>query len=174
MVRSNFSFCGEYQMNKYFLLSAAAALASTAAHAGTAVGTFGFGTPSGGSYCDSGAAYTSGSSVWSWQHLNADCYGFTSYGVGLSGKDKAAGKGVTMSDNFFAADYGIASEYVSFHLPKKIKNGATWEVWLGLSGTTAFLANEGPLINVGQNHKSASHKSIAKSLKSLIALHKKA
>ena len=51
-------------MNKYLLLSAAAALASTAANAGTAVGSFTFGTSGGGSYCDGGTVYSSGANIW--------------------------------------------------------------------------------------------------------------
>jgi len=162
-------------MNKYLLLSAAAALATTAAHAGTQTATFGFGTPSGGSYCDGGTLYTSGSSVWSWQHTNADCYGFTSMGQGLKGKLNASGKGASMSDTFFGADYGIFSEYVGFVLPAKIKNGKTWQVWVGINGTTSFLANTGPLINVSSpGHVNHSKKSTMSNLKQLIQLHKKA
>lgn len=162
-------------MNKYLLLSAAAALASTGANAGTAVASFGFGIASGGSYCDGGTLYTSGASVWSWQHTNADCYGFTGMGQGLKGK-QAGSKGADMSDTFFGAAYGIFSEYVSFVLPSKIKNGKEWQVWLGLSGTTSFLANSGPLINVSkgaQHHGSSAHKSTMSNLKQLVALHKK-
>ncbi len=139
------------------------------------------GTPSGGSYCDGGTVYSSGANIWSWQHTNADCAGFVSDGQGLVGKLKVAGKGegAGMSDTFFGADYGIFSEYVGFVLPKKLKNGGTWEVWLGLGGTTSFLANEGPLINVanGAFHKPAhatKGASTKKALQALIQLHKKA
>jgi hypothetical protein len=161
-------------MNKYLLLSAAAALASTSANAGTAVKSFQFGTASGGSYCDGGTLYTSGSSVWSWQHTNANCYGFVSYGQGLKGT-QAGVKGADMSDTFFGAAYGIFSEYVSFMLPKKIKNGEQWQVWLGINGTTSFLANAGPLINVSKNtaHVTKSKTSTMAQLKDYISLHKK-
>jgi hypothetical protein len=143
-------------MNKYFLLSAAAVLASTAANASSTIGSYNFGTAAGTSSCTGFNVST----------------GPDSFGLGLLGKSKAVkGKTATMSDNYFAIDYGISSEYASFTLPAKLKAGQPWELWLGMNGTTAFLANTGVLVaNNGAKHRTG--KSIRAGLKELIQAHR--
>jgi hypothetical protein len=157
-------------MNKYFLLSAAAVLASTAANASSTIGSYNFGTAAGTSSCTGFNVSTGPASVWSVIYNN--CSGPPSYGLGLLGKSKAVkGKTATMSDNYFAIDYGISSEYASFTLPAKLKAGQPWELWLGMNGTTAFLANTGVLVaNNGAKHRTG--KSIRAGLKELIQAHR--
>jgi hypothetical protein len=173
---SRFSLCREDNMNKYLMLSAAAVLASTVANAGTAQHTFTFQTAGGFSYCDGGTVYTSGASVWSWQHTNADCEGTTTEGQGLVGKlDAVKGKVAAVSDTYLGQIYGIFSEYESFTFPKKIKNGAPYELWIGMNGTTSFQAASGVLGNVdGGQPVRKGRKSTSDGLKELIQLHKNA
>jgi hypothetical protein len=160
-------------MNKYLMLSAAAVFAATGANAGTFQHSFQFGTSGGTSYCDGGSVYTSGSSVWAWQHTNADCAGATTEGQGLLGKLNATGKSADMSDTYLGQLYGIFSEQLGYVLPKKLANGKPWELYIGLNGTTSFLGNSGVLVNVnGAQHKGG--KSTAAGLKQLISVHKAA
>jgi hypothetical protein len=136
------------------MLSAAAVMASSAANAGNPLHSFQFGTGGGGSYCDGGTAYSSGTSIWSWQHTNNNCGGAVSWGQGLVGKMVAGTViGANMSDNIFARNYGSNYFVVSFTLPKKLKNGKPWELWCDFTGTTSFECNSGVLINVVAGHK---------------------
>lgn len=177
MVRAPVSYVGIH-MNKYLMLSAAAVLGTaTGANAGSPVASFQFGTAGGGSYCDGGTAYTSGSGLMSWQHTNNNCSGGVSYGQGQQSKGTSVGKGADMSDNFFAKNYYAFFTYVNFQLPKKLKNGKTWTLTIGFSGTSSFIGNSGPLINVSaaaHGVKSHSKTSTVSNLKSLIKLHKDA
>jgi hypothetical protein len=111
--------------------------------------------------------------VWSWQHTNNNCASGVSYGQGLVGK-VVGQSAANMSDTFFGQNYGIFSEYLSYTLPKKLKNGKPWELFVGINGTTSFLGNEGVIINVGHGaqHRNASHKSTSANLKQLIQLHR--
>jgi hypothetical protein len=115
-------------MNKYLMLSAAAVMASSAANAGTFLHAFTFGTGGGGSYCDGGSVYSSGTSIWSWRHTNNNCAGGVSEGQGVVGGLLAGTiKGGNMSDTFYGQNYGAFSVYLSYTLPKKLKNGKPWE-----------------------------------------------
>jgi len=161
-------------MNKYLMLSAAAVMASSAANAGTFLHSFQFGTAGGGTYCDGGSVYSSGTSIWSWRHTNNNCAGGQSEGQGLvgflvSGKNPTI-KGANMSDTFYGQNYGVFSVYLSYTLPKKLATGKPWELWVGFSGTTSFLGNSGALLNVAAGHK--GHTSTASKVMSLIKAHK--
>jgi hypothetical protein len=169
MVRLPDSLSGEDNMNKYLMLSAAAVLATTGASAGTFQHSFTFGTSGGGAYCDGGSVYTSGSTVWSWQHTNNNCASGVSYGQGHLSKNGTLGKAADMSDNYFGKNYGIFSEYLNYTLPKKLANGKPWTLWVGINGTTSFEGNAGVLTNVAAR-KGA--KSTTAGLKQLIAVHK--
>jgi hypothetical protein len=159
-------------MNKYLMLSAAAVMASTAANAGTLTHSFTFGTSGGGSYCDGGSVYTSGATVWSWQHTNNNCGGGVSFGQGIVAKNAVLGKSANMSDNFESKNYGSNYVYLNYTLPKKLAAGKPWELWVGFSGTTSFFANSGVLVNVVPGHKGT--KSTTSGLKALIQVHKNA
>jgi hypothetical protein len=174
MVRLLDSLSGEDNMNKYLMLSAAAALAATGANAGTFQHSFTFGTNSGGAYCDGGNTYTSGSTAWSWQHTNNNCASGVSFGQGILAKSGTFGKSANMSDNIESKNYGSNYVYLNYTLPGKMKNGKPWEIWVGFSGTTSIFAGGGPIINVSaaskQNH--GGSKSTTTALKQLIAVHK--
>jgi hypothetical protein len=169
MVRLSDSLSGEDNMNKYLMMSAAAALVSTAAQAGTAVHSWTFGTAGGGSYCDGGTLYTNGSSVWGWQHTNNDCAGGLSNGNGRTGKLNGFGKGADMSDNM-PHDDGLV---VNFLLPKKFNRHPKWQMDCSYNGTTAFQCGSGILI-AGGARKGPSGKSTSSGLSSLIQLHRTA
>ncbi|HWE07102.1 MAG TPA: hypothetical protein VG274_10360 [Rhizomicrobium sp.] len=161
---------GVFLMNKYLMLSAAAVLASaTGAYAGTFQHSFTFGTAGGSPYCDGGSVYTSGATVWSWQHTNNNCSGGVSYGQGLLEKNGLYGKNANMSDNFFGKNYGIFSEYLNYVLPKKIKNGKPWELYVGINGTTSFFGNSGVLVDAAA---AKGRVSTASMLKGLIQTHR--
>ena len=107
---------------------------------------FTFGTAGGGSYCDGGTAVHRWR-AYSWQHTNDNCASGVSSGQGLLGKTAGLGKISDMSDTYFGQLYGIFSEYLNYTLPKKIKNGAQWTLWVGIRGVTSFEGNSGVLIN---------------------------
>jgi hypothetical protein len=157
-------------MNKYLLMSAAAVLASTgAANAGTY--TFTFGTAGGGSYCDGGQVTTGvgGGQADAWIHENANCASATSQGAGLLGKNKNLSpvKFWGNSDNYLAKLDGIYNEQLAYNLDSKIKTGAAWTLWIGLSGFTNFEGNSGVLNNVskGGAHFVKSHSKVSTAAK---------
>jgi hypothetical protein len=161
-------------MNKYLLMSAAAVLASTgAATAGTH--SFTFGTTYGGSYCDGGTATTGLSGgADAWIHTNNNCASGTSQGAGVLGKT-SIGKIYANSDNYLAKNDGIYNEYLSYTLPKRIKSGKQWTLWIGLSGYTNFEGNSGVLNNVtagAHGIKSHGTTSTAAKVKQLVAAHR--
>ncbi|HEX3653953.1 MAG TPA: hypothetical protein VHU18_14130 [Rhizomicrobium sp.] len=170
-------------MNKYLMLSAAAVLSSAAtAQAGTYC--FGFGTNGGGSYCDGAMVFTGidggafGGSVRAWRHVNNNCSGGTSDGYGVLGKTPGLGKVSILSDNVEAQNYGTFGMSVAFQLPKKIKDGAEWAVWVGFAGTTFFQGNEGELTGVTNCQNGAvkgnGRKSTVASVAELIRAHRNA
>jgi hypothetical protein len=169
-------------MNKYLLLSAAAVLSgATAVHAGTYC--FGFNTAGGGSYCDSAMVFTGidggafGGSVRAWRHLNNNCSGGASDGYGVLGKTPELGKVSILSDNLMALNYLSPFESVAFQLPKKIKDGATWALWVGFNGTTFFQGNAGELSGVTDCQNRAERhggKSTVASVMELIRAHRNA
>ena len=170
MVRLSDSLSGEDNMNKYLMLSAAAVLASTAAQAGTFQHSFTFGTSGGSPYCDGGNVYTSGATVWSWQHTNNNCASGVSYGQGLLEKSGTYGKGANMSDNYYGKNYGIFTTYLNYNLPKKLANGKPWELFVGFNGTSSFFGNSGVLTNVAAAKRGG--KSTTAGLKMLLQVHK--
>jgi hypothetical protein len=135
-------------MNKYLMLSAMALLAgTTCAAAKDFCYEFGF-----DGYCDGGMISWNTSTAFhgavrSWRHLNNNCASGTSEGFGILGKTKGLGDYVTVSDDFYAKNYGIYSEQIAYSLPAKIKDGAKFYLWLSLDGST-FLGNSGTLENV--------------------------
>lgn len=166
-------------MNKFLMLSAAAALATSTADtiAGTLRHSFNFCTASGNScFVDGGIVYTSGRSVWSWQHVHAT--GAPSYGQGLAGKRQGtAAKSVNMSDTFYGQNYGIFSLYLNYELPAKLRTGQPYEVWFGMAGTTSFIAGAGTISVTGSTGSTSIHriyKSTTDGLKQLIQTHRAA
>jgi len=168
-------------MNKYLMMSAAAVLAGTASTAANAVRhSFAFATNyGGGSYCDGGIVYQNGS-IWSWAHTDNNCGGGISYGLGVPGKAAACTypptgaefKCAVMSDTYLCQNDGLCSYTLSYALPKKIKNGEPWLVFVKLGGTTAFLANWGLILNVTPRAKGKI--STISKLKELLAVHRNA
>ncbi|HTK79697.1 MAG TPA: hypothetical protein VL286_04590 [Rhizomicrobium sp.] len=164
-------------MNKYLMMSAAAVLAGTAGTAANAANNFTFGTAYGGAYCDGGTVLQH-TSIWSWAHTNNNCYGGTSYGIGVLGKSAAVVypptglgfKSAVMSDVYFCQNDGLCSWAISYALPKKIANGNPWVLFIKFSGTSAFLGNYGTLTSVS-GHNNAKTSTISK-LKELIAVHR--
>jgi hypothetical protein len=64
---------------------------------------------------------------------------------------------------------------VSWTLPKKIKNGQPWTLWVGQDGVTFFEDNSGGLVNVGYCQNPAVHhgrKSILDGVRAIIAAHR--
>lgn len=157
-------------MNRFLMLSAAAVLGTAAANAGTQKQSFVFASINGQTFCDGGTVYTSGATIWSWQHDN--CGEAVSFGQGLTGKNKTLGLMAGMSDNFFAQQYEIYSTYLSYVLPGKLKTGKPWSQWIGFDGTTSFETGSGIIVVVGAGHKAGNAKSTTSVLKQLIALHR--
>lgn len=155
-------------MNKYLLLITATALATAStAEARTPAYTFTFASVGGQPFCDGGTVYTNGNFIWSWIHYKAGCGGAETNGSGRVGK-QGVFKGADMSDNFYAVNYGSSSVAINYLLPKKIKNGAPYEVDIEFSGTTAFTLGSGTLI-VGHDSKITTKKSTTSILKQVIA-----
>jgi len=156
-------------MNKYLMLSAAAVLGTTAAaDAGTLKHSFVFASINGQTFCDGGTVYTSGATIWSWQHDN--CGEATTFGQGLVGKNKTLG---LLADNYFAQQYGIYSTYLNYVLPGKLKTGKPWSSWVGFDGTSSFENGSGIIVVVGPRHKAGNNaKSTTSALKQLVALHR--
>lgn len=137
-------------MNKYLVMSAAALLSSSgSAMAGTY--SFTFATSGGHSYCDGGTISTdlgSSNNAAAWKHTNNNCASGTSQGGGLLERIKGLGWVWILSDNFEAKNYGVYTETVSYTLPRKIRQGREWTLWISLSGTSNFEANSGSLNKV--------------------------
>jgi hypothetical protein len=171
----------EDAMNKYLMLTAAALLGSaTTVDAKTYCFTF---ATAGEQGCDGGRLYTGldggalNGAVQAWIHADNNCAGATSQGYGFLSKTVGLGKVSLMSDDFFARNYGIYNEALTYVLPKKIENGAPWRLWAGLNGTSAFKAGSGFLVNVGNCQNRAAHhggKSTLDGLRELIRLHRNA
>jgi len=170
-------------MNKYLVMSAAAFLAGTASTTANArTHSFMFTTVYGNAYCDGGTVYETGtiSSLWTWAHTNNNCAGGVSYGVGVRGKSPACTYPPTgaeflcavMSDTYFCQNLGLCSWAISYALPKKIKTGQPWLLFIKFSGTSSFLGKYGVLLNATPNHKGKN--STLSKLKELIALHRNA
>jgi hypothetical protein len=150
-------------MNKYWMLSAAAVLAGTATATASGCYTIGFGSQNGGSFCDHARVYTGvdagalSGAVRAWSHT--DCSGQTSEGQGLLARIPGLGKASQMSDNFYSKNYGCNYLQLGYTLPKKIRDGQPWTLWIGEYGFTAFEANAGTLANVNRCKDGAGMKS---------------
>ena len=171
-------------MNKYLMLSAAAVLATTAsASAGGNCFMFTFASANGDPYCDGGTIRTGldggafSGAVRAWVHTNNNCADGQSGGFGILAKINGLGKVSLMSDSLEAQNYGIFSETLNYTLPKKIKNGQPYGLWIGMNGTTLFYGNGGVLVNVSKcQNGSMSHgtKSTIEGVKEIIAAHRNA
>jgi len=154
-------------MNKYLMLSAAALLAGTAAAQGYETQKFSFGTAGGNSYCDGGEGVWSGN-LYTWNHLNADCAGYSYWGgPGIAGKTRGIGKNVVLFDN--VPQYS-GSYLCSIDFPPKFKIGGTFTLWC-VNGSVPFEAGSGVLLPFqGEARKGA--KSTRSLLGTLIAEHR--
>lgn len=136
-------------MNKYLLMSAAAALASTAAGTGSAsASSFSvhYGTSTGSSYCDGIIGASNGQAYWG-HHTYTTCgYSHNIADVGIGGKKLKGGikKAAVMSDDTFAFIYGNENYAITFQLQTPVVAGNHWNlwVWFGFS-SSAFLGNQG-------------------------------
>jgi hypothetical protein len=145
-------------VNKYLMLTAAALLATSAgARAGTH--SFAFGT-SGGNYCTSFTVTTGldggldHNGVWAIVYDSCNG-GPNNYGQGLVADVKGMGQVADMSDTVFGQNYGIFSEQISFVLPKKLKAGKPWSLWVGFDGVSSYEADSGVLVNPGEAARSS-------------------
>jgi len=168
-------------MNEYLMMSAAAVLAGTASGAANAAThSFTFASAYGNPYCDGGTVYETGtnSTLWTWAHTNNNCAGGVSYGFGVRGKSPACIYPPTgieficavMSDPYFCQNDGLCSWSISYALPKKIKTGQPYLLFIKFSGTSSFPGGYGVLVNAMPNHK-AKNSTISR-MKELIALHR--
>jgi len=62
-------------------------------------------------------------------------------------------KCLILSDNYFCQNDGLCSWGISYALPKKIKNGQPWVLFIKFSGTSALLGNYGVLTNAAPNEE---------------------
>jgi hypothetical protein len=170
---------GVTAVNKYLILSAAAVFAGTAS-ASAGKHCFTFGSAAGSAYCDDAIVYTGvdggalSGAVWVWSH--GYCNGMVSEGQGLLAKTAALGKIADMSDNYEAMG-GIYSVQLNYTLPKKLKNGQPWTLWVGFNGTTSFESNAGVLSNVTKCQDRAvthGHRSTLSSVKEIIQAYRNA
>jgi hypothetical protein len=148
-------------MNKYLIMTATALLATSgASHAAG----FTFGTANGGSYCDGGTITTrlGGGAAAGWIHVldggkgkksswGGACGSGETSGQGLLEKVKELGDVFVVSDTAFGKEEDIFSKQLQYTLPKKLKNGQPWTMWIGMNGTSSFEANSGVLVNAGGN-----------------------
>jgi hypothetical protein len=144
-------------MNKYLLMSTAAALATVSAGDANAKSysySVHFGTQDGGSYCDGEVGHAVGA-VYAGNHGYSNCEGFGDEkfpNLGLAAKGgvppmggKAKNGNVNLADISYYVHYQ-ANYAVTFDLETPIKAGGTWALWLSLYGSTAFIGNEGILL----------------------------
>jgi hypothetical protein len=138
-------------MNKYLLMSAAAALATSAA--GTAQASsysVHFGTADGGSYCDGEIGTATGNVYAGTHHFTACGTTFTNLVTeGLSGKigtvPGKSKKAVLFSDDTYAYNYH-ENYAIDFELSSPIKAGKDWALWVNFFGSSSFVGNEGVLL----------------------------
>jgi hypothetical protein len=155
-------------MNKYLMLSAAAVLAGTVEANADSVG-FQFGTIGGAPLCDTGTVTANGV-VWAWQHGFLDCGGGVSNGQGLLSKVEGVGKGAMMSDNHTA---NYTSVGISYWLPRKLKNGSVWSLWVEFSGTTSFKYESGVIIRSGAAARRGAQDTLSR-VRALVRAHRRA
>ena len=141
-------------MNKYLLMSAAAALATSAAGTAQAKSySVHFGTADGGSYCDGEIGTSTGNVYAGTHHFTACGSSYTNLATeGLSGKigtvpgdKKSSSKAVLFSDDTYA--YLYHENYsIDFELSSPIKAGKAWALWVNFFGSSSFVGNEGVLL----------------------------
>jgi len=154
-------------MNKYLLMSAAAALATSAAGSAQA-GSFSvhYGTASGGSYCDGligTSDYASNFSVG--EHVYTHCssadsnlitLGFDTKGDKEIPKKKKKGGTISLSDTTFA--YNYHENYgIMYQVESPVAAGGKWDLWVAFSPNSTFLGNDGVLLS-GQYAKANGKK----------------
>lgn len=141
-------------VNKYLMMSAAAALATTAAGTGaTTAASYSvhYGTSSGASYCD-GLIGNSVSVEFVAKHTYTHCgYSHNIQDIGLAEKQKGdpvGKKNVVFSDQTFAFFYGNENYAILFDIQNPIQAGNKWDLWVYPSGSAAsgFVANGGILL----------------------------
>ena len=138
-------------MNKYLMMSAAAALAATAA--GTAeAGTYSvhFGTSGGVSYCD-GLLGTSNGPVFAGRHMYQNCNSPVTTNLFILGlREKLKGDPVGKHNVNFSDDslawYYHENFALSFDIQTPIVAGNKWDEWLNTTGSTAYIADSGVLL----------------------------
>lgn len=137
-------------MNKYLMMSAAAALAATAAgeaDAGTV--SVHFGSASGTSYCDGLILHVNGH-VYVGEHTYSNCSSTEAnllvLGLGETWKGDTVGtKNVNLADITFAYNYG-ENVISTYDLEIPVKAGSKWDSWVAFSATSAFIGNSGTLL----------------------------
>jgi hypothetical protein len=143
-------------MNKYLLLSAAAAMATTVAGVADASSiSVHFANASGVSYCD-GMRASSGSQITVGSHILSTCssplpnlivLGQNSKGdkgIPAGGKAKKAG-------NLPLSDFALATIYHEnwadlYDLETPAVAGAKWDLWVAFGPTSTFIGNYGVLV----------------------------
>ncbi|HEY5046998.1 MAG TPA: hypothetical protein VII49_03130 [Rhizomicrobium sp.] len=160
-------------MNKYLSMSAAAALATTAAGSAEA-GTYSVHFGGGASYCD-GIIGTSNGAVFAGRHIYTHCGSGTNLRIeGLMEKlkgDPVGKHNVNFSDDSLAFNYH-ENYAISFDIQTPIVAGNKWDAWINNMGSTAYIANSGVLL-AGQYAKMVPHgqKGISTLSKVIAALH---
>jgi hypothetical protein len=122
-------------MNKFLMLSAAALVGSAApalASDQSKLHTIHFFSSNGASYCDGMNFQNAGKHMAVGLHLNEDCAGTNGQVSGTVNKTQ-----YTLNEN-----QGF-SESFAYDIYKPIRNGGAWDLWVCLSGTTCFMANQG-------------------------------
>jgi len=117
-------------MNKYLMMSAAAALAAASrADAKTAT------------LCDENnqPMFTVNyvHDIYTVQYSGSDG------GLGIGERTKGLGKHVPISDNYFCATDALCSWALSYDISLPLKDGGTWTTLIKFSGTSAFIGNSG-------------------------------
>jgi hypothetical protein len=137
-------------MNKYLMMSAAAALAvSAAGEADAGTSSVHFASSGGASFCDGLILHHSGH-IYVGEHLFSHCYSGAAnlpvLGLGeLWKQDPVGAKNVDLGDISIAYNYHEA--YIcTYDLTIPVKAGGKWAMWCSLNGDSAFLVNEGVLL----------------------------
>lgn len=163
-------------MNKYLMITAAALLAGgTGAHAGTH--SFVFGTANGGSTCTSFTVTTGLDGGidhnGAWAIVYHSCNGGSNFGQGLVEYGvKHLGDVADMSDTILGQAYGVYSQQLSVALPRKLKAGKPWSLWLGIDGISSFEMNSGVLLNDGAG-RHGGRKSVLDAVRQLLPARRK-
>jgi hypothetical protein len=148
-------------MNKYLLMSAAAAVAAVATGSGVAQAAT---TVHLGSFCDYFVMYNSGGGLWAGKHIGAENCG-NSYledvGMWMKGTVPGAGKvkkGIVelaeAEGSEFCGVYGISCA-VEWVVSTPFGPDGTWAFLVTFSGSTALVGNSGTQATLPGNGKTA-------------------